>query len=269
MKTEISLVSAAVSAPNELPTEWKFAFSIGYGHWALETGSRGTCKRMPIIPWMAKISVVIDDNIEFYHDQDAERFLLFEPYEFKKDSHHIGLLVWTRNQWLYITANPNEPERLFCIPWDRPYTFACGYMAIRDSGYYSPGQIAFLENYFDPVEWAGKGDMVDDQSFFDAWVPGQMHVYSGYWRYFMVRLTNRLMEEGLISIKTPSINPKSSIVINHASSRGVEAYLKQESAAFISSELRIGLYKLVPKEFVRQIHVSMPPRIQTWLDRRS
>jgi hypothetical protein len=261
---QVFLTSVTVQAPTPLPLGWKFTFTTGYGAWALRWGQ---ARVVPTIPWEAELLIRLDESTMIEHTHVANRAIDLDKQYECTTSHYglIGTIVWTKSQWLYVTC-PNGSEKYMKIPWD-PYVYLCAFQAIRNSGFYSDNQINFLGTYFDP-EWAGKDGIIDDQSFFDVWVPGQMKVYSGFWKYFMTRFVSALTQMRFLSIQNPVVVPEATLRIVGKMSSARRAYLQKEITSFITTELQVGLYKEISSKTVSQIHHTLPPRICMWLKRR-
>jgi len=269
MAVDVSIISASVTSIGNLPPPWEFSFTTGYGAWALSWAHGSQC---PVVPWEVVLEVQYNSGNSFFqHKQIGDRHHLCTdisdaPFEHECD---LRLFVWTKTQSLYIT-DPSGLEVLLKFPWEKPYTHLCGCFALIESGYYDEGQLDLLCTPFDPPEWAGKGAIVDDQTFFDAWVSSsKMLVYNGYWKYFMNRFCNFMKQRDLLSICHPRITGQTRFSIEGQISSRDRSQLEERMPLFFSSELEVGIYSRIPRAAVEEFHKNLPHRIREWIERRS
>lgn len=270
MPYDTSIVHAWATPIEELSPKWSFAFTTGYGAWALAIGSLGKNRLVQKVPWRVVLEIRYGPGHSFFHheqigDHHLAPGLSDAPFRHGRD---LGLFVWTKTQSLYL-SDLSGSAKLMKFSWEKPLTHLCSYNALVASGYYDEAQLAFLGSPFDPDEWAGKGCIVDDQAFFDAWVPSsKMRVYQGYWKYFMNRFSLFIKQRGLMLICHPKITEQTRFSIEGNISSGSRRQLVERMPLFFSSELQVGIYGRVSRAAVDEFHKNLPDRIRVWIERR-
>lgn len=223
---------------------------------------------MPAIPWNATLLIHLERESAQYDISSAritsppgasDSFSAKEPGK-------IGLVTWTKHQWLDV-GKGTEPE-FKTFSWKQPCEYLCAFNAIFSSTFYSRSQIEFLANYFDPVEWAGKGMLVDEQAFFDVYANGKTQVYHGYWKYMLTRWLERLVEEGYLTFE--ALSDIGDIRVQSPGSLTADDLnqLIEKFRTFLRTELVFGVYQAPPPSVVSRIHDSLPSGIRAWLERR-
>jgi hypothetical protein len=268
MAIDVSIISASMTVDGNLPPDWVFSFTTGYGAWALAGGYRGLGPvGPPEIPWEVVLEIRYNSGDSFFrHKQIGDHHHLRTDYSTPFECKGMRLYVWTKTQSLYINESGFVVLRKF--PWEQPHTYLCAIHALGDSGYYDSAQLEFLGIPFDDPEWAGKGDLCDDQTFFDAWVPSQMLVYHGYWKDFMDRFVNFIKQRDLLLIRYPRITDQTRFSIEGHISSDDRNELMGRMEVFFSSEFQLGIFSTVPREAVEEFHRHLPQGIREWIERR-
>lgn len=223
---------------------------------------------MPAIPWNATL-LIHRERESVQYDICSSRITsppgASDSFPAKKQG-KMGPVIWTKHQWLDVGKGTETEFKAFS--WKRPCEYLCAFNAICSSNFYSRSQIEFLANYFDPVEWAGKGMLVDEQAFFDLYANGKTQVYHGYWRYMMNRFLERLVEEGYLTFE--ALSDIGDIRVQSPGSLTADDLnqLIEKFRTFLRTELVFGVYKAAPRSVVGLIHDSLPSGIRAWLERR-
>jgi len=268
-KIKVSLISAKAMPMEPLPSGWKFAFTTGYGRWALSAGNRGGNPVVPMVPWEIVIEVRQGDNSLRHLVTGDENSLTapsnFCPTLFFETVGGFKFLVWTKRQALFLRGNQGSWCRKY-FPWQKPFTYFCALSAILFSGFYNDKQMIFLFNQFDP-EWAEKGYMIDDQSFFrDSLGEKRPKVYNGYWKFFVNRLSVFLSRRGLLFLKSPHrfLETEFSVACN-VSAPDSEKILSR-MPPFFSDGLQVGLFHCPSRMDLTEFHHSLPATLQDWIE---
>jgi len=258
----VSVVHAMATVPVNLPTTWQFESTYGYGRWVSPWTGR---KQMAVVPWIATVSVCCDDDVVVHEMSSTASDSLYNDFTANlPNGSTIGFVAWTAHQWLDV-GQPGVPN-FKRFSWQQPYEFLSAFKAIAKSDFYSDSQIQFLASYFDP-EWAGKGGIVDEQAFFDEWVPGQVRVYHGAWRSYMNRLVAWLRERKLLFVQGVVVGATSEIAVSGGS--GVSrSRMAARFKDFLESELRMAIYCVVPPQELLEFHAQLPRGTYEWLERR-
>ena len=268
---DVSVVSAKALPAGALPPEWTFAFTTGYGMWALAMGSNGKNPNLVTVPWDVVLKIRYDSGDEVFRYRQIGDTIHLQPALHKAPFNHksnVSLLVWTKTQPLLIRNKSGLYTRME-FPWEKPCSYLCAFYALLQSGFYDDNQMSVLFNPFDPPEWAGKGCIIDDQSYFDAVLacPTTFRVYHGYWQFFMNRFCAFMKHCGLLSICHPKVTEKTQFSVEGAVSSKDQAHILERMPSFFSSELQVGLNRRIPRKAVAEFHNTLPPGLQKWIER--
>lgn len=138
MAFDVSIVEARARPPETMPANWKFAFTTGYGMWALCSGSHGEARQVPTVPWEVVLEIRYNSGrSSFRYKQIGDHHNLIPdihdaPFEHGCD---LRLSVWTTTQSLYVPGSSGA-EVLLKFAWEKQFTHLCGYFTLLESGYY-------------------------------------------------------------------------------------------------------------------------------------
>jgi hypothetical protein len=269
-EVDVSVIRAKAMSTEGLSSDWKFAFTTGYGHWALSTGRNAKNPVVTMVPWEIAIEVR-HGNSYSCHLLIGNTDSLKAPTDvynalFGDAGGDFKFLVWTKKQTLFL-SDKQDTWRIEEFCWQEPLTYFCALSAIYNSGFYSNTQMLVLFSAFDP-EWAEKGCMIDDQSFFDAWLGKKEHkVYNGYWKYFVMRLSAFLRARGLLYVKNPNFTLTTELSVAGNVSAADKKKVFSQMPPFFSEGLQVGLFGNASRLDLGEFHQNLPAALRNWIEK--